>query len=296
LVGIFTHEASTEAMWVEWIEEWTRPAFAWQACCALIAARGSGRVSASSLDVLASCLNVIARLNTLLLAVLFSAFLGSCSPAGPDATRLNATASRVVRTTRRQTTQLVTLRTSKMTVETTPEHRFAKLGAGWTPASELAVGDRLVTHGTQDAALVGVDLRQVSPTPVYNLTVAKTHAYFVSEYALLVHNADCGEKSLEDIMKEQAEAVKNRQRALKERFNEQRRERKRQEIQQEHAAFQKQQRDKPRAPAQYVQRQGAWRPVLRLLLTRYSERFRQTEFVLRGKLHDSAVPDCRPSL
>ena len=57
---------------------------------------------------------------------------------------------------------------------------------------------------------------------VYNLTVEKTHAYFVSERALLVHNAGCGEKSLED-MREQAEAVAARQSALRARFLERQR-------------------------------------------------------------------------
>jgi hypothetical protein len=86
----------------------------------------------------------------------------------------------------------VTLRTSETTLVTTPEHPFAKLGAGWTSASALAVGDRIVTRGAHDATLVGVEQRQVPPTPVYNLSVEKTHAYFVSDRALLVHNAGCG--------------------------------------------------------------------------------------------------------
>jgi hypothetical protein len=104
---------------------------------------------------------------------------------------VTTTSARVTHTIRRVTTQLVTLRTSEVTVVTTPEHPFAKLGAGWTRAAELAVGDRIVTHDWQDAAIVEVEVREVPPTPVYNLSVAKTHAYFVSDQDLLVHNMDC---------------------------------------------------------------------------------------------------------
>jgi hypothetical protein len=108
---------------------------------------------------------------------------------------VSTTAARVTHTIRRVTTQLVTLRTSEATVVTTPEHPFAKVGAGWTRAAELAVGDRIVTRDLQDAAIVEVEVREAPPTPVYNLSVANTHAYFVSDRDLLVHNMDCAPDS-----------------------------------------------------------------------------------------------------
>jgi len=103
--------------------------------------------------------------------------------------------ARVTQTIRRVTTQLVTLRTSEATVITTPEHPFAKVGGGWTRAADLAVGDRVVTRASRDAAVVEVVVREAPPTPVYNLSVAKTHAYFVSAPGLLVHNVDCAPDS-----------------------------------------------------------------------------------------------------
>jgi hypothetical protein len=104
---------------------------------------------------------------------------------------LDAAASPVVHTTRRFTTRLVTLRTSQATVVTTPEHPFAKVGTGWTPAIELRVGDRIASRGSHDATVVQVEVREVSPTPVYNLSVAKTRSYFISDRDLLVHNVNC---------------------------------------------------------------------------------------------------------
>jgi hypothetical protein len=99
---------------------------------------------------------------------------------------------RVVGVTKKNTRTLVSIRTTDAVVGTTPEHPFAKVGAGWTPASQLAPGDRIVTRGAQDATLVAVKVREVPATPVYNLTVEKTHSYFVSDRALLVHNVGCG--------------------------------------------------------------------------------------------------------
>jgi intein/homing endonuclease len=77
-----------------------------------------------------------------------------------------------------------------MTLVTTPEHPFAKVGVGWTRAADLTRGDRVETAGGEHATVVGVEIREVQPTPVYNLTVSRTHAYFVGAQALLVHNTD----------------------------------------------------------------------------------------------------------
>jgi hypothetical protein len=74
---------------------------------------------------------------------------------------------------------------------TTPEHPFAKVGAGWTRAAALTRGDRIQTAAGGDATVLAVEIRAVQPTVVHNLTVSKTHAYFVGSRALLVHNTDC---------------------------------------------------------------------------------------------------------
>lgn len=105
-----------------------------------------------------------------------------------------ASSQRVLDITRRFTTRLVTITTSDGTVVTTPEHPFAKRGSGWTPAIQLAAGDLLERRDSEGATILSVQVRDVPPAPVYNLTVAKTHSYFVSSQDLLVHNTNCGKR------------------------------------------------------------------------------------------------------
>jgi hypothetical protein len=104
-------------------------------------------------------------------------------------------AARVEGVSRLVARRLVTVRTAAATVVTTPEHPFAKVGAGWTRAADLRRGDRVQTAGGGDTTILGVEVREVQPTVVHNLTVSKTHAYFVGSRALLVHNTDCGPSS-----------------------------------------------------------------------------------------------------
>lgn len=100
--------------------------------------------------------------------------------------------SSVLGTTRKTTTKLVTIRTSEGTVVTTPEHPFARFEGEWTPASQLTIADRLVSHASSTGArILDIQTRNVSATAVYNLTIDKTHAYFVGPERLLVHNVDC---------------------------------------------------------------------------------------------------------
>ena len=88
--------------------------------------------------------------------------------------------------------RLVVVSTSSVAVTTTPEHPFAKMGAGWTRAADLLRGDEIETASGGSATVIAAEAREVPPTAVYNLTVSKTHAYFVGAQALLVHNTDCG--------------------------------------------------------------------------------------------------------
>jgi hypothetical protein len=98
----------------------------------------------------------------------------------------------VLGTTEHVTTRLVTLRTRESTLVTTPDHPFAKIGTGWTHAGELRVGDRIETlPAPTGTPVLAIEVQQVPATLVYNLTVARTHAYFVGSDALLVHNVDC---------------------------------------------------------------------------------------------------------
>jgi hypothetical protein len=104
---------------------------------------------------------------------------------------LEATPAIVSQTTRRVTTSLVSIRTDSETLVTTPDHPFATLGKGWTPAGRLAIGDLIVDRSLRGARVLGVDARTVPPTEVYNLTVPKSHSYRVGKQGLLVHNVNC---------------------------------------------------------------------------------------------------------
>lgn len=117
----------------------------------------------------------------------------SCSDRSPAVTApIEASPSRVLQTTRRATTQLVTLRTETSTLVTTPDHPFAKVDSGWTPAARLRVGDTIHVRGSgRGTKVLELSVREVPPTPVYNLTVDRTHTYFVGSQDLLVHNVSC---------------------------------------------------------------------------------------------------------
>ncbi len=63
-------------------------------------------------------------------------------------------------------------------------HRFWMAGQGWAMAQDLKPGDVLRTLGgiaTIAAATAGAEV------PVFNLTVASDHTYFVGAHDVLVH-------------------------------------------------------------------------------------------------------------
>jgi hypothetical protein len=96
---------------------------------------------------------------------------------------------------------------------TTPDHPFAKAGGGWTPAGALVVGDEIQALKGGPARISAIDVRQTEATPVYNLTVAKTHAYFVGQESLLVHNTDCSaRRPLSEHLAEERERERERER------------------------------------------------------------------------------------
>jgi large subunit ribosomal protein L14 len=98
--------------------------------------------------------------------------------------------ARVVATVSRQTRALVNLRTAAGLTQTTQDHPFAKKGSGWTPASELRVGDEIVTAAAEaPVKVLAVENQAVAPLRVYNFSVEPSHAYFVGTEAMLVHNA-----------------------------------------------------------------------------------------------------------
>ncbi|AOP36254.1 hypothetical protein A0128_19700 [Leptospira tipperaryensis] len=74
-------------------------------------------------------------------------------------------------------------------VETTNTHPFYIDGKGWVKAEKLQVGDKSILSNEERLTLhsIEIELRQ---TTVYNFQVENAHTYFVSDVAILVHNAD----------------------------------------------------------------------------------------------------------
>jgi len=79
-----------------------------------------------------------------------------------------------------------------------PNHAFWVDGgpglrrAGWLQAGQLRPGDRLRTAGGKAVTVVRVRWN-VGSAPVYTLTVARDHTFFVGRAQVLVHNADNAE-------------------------------------------------------------------------------------------------------
>jgi len=74
------------------------------------------------------------------------------------------------------------------TIVTTPNHPFYTIAEAWIPAGQLQVGD-LVRRADSSYGMVEAITFVYQPQPMYNLTVATAHTYFVGEGQWLVHNA-----------------------------------------------------------------------------------------------------------
>jgi hypothetical protein len=102
----------------------------------------------------------LARWNVLVFAPLFCTLIFGCSPPEPAATTLRPAMSRILQTTLRLTTEIVTLRTTETPVVTMPDHPFARLGAGWTAASGAsAAAQDCSTRGAHAVAVVASERR-----------------------------------------------------------------------------------------------------------------------------------------
>jgi hypothetical protein len=77
-------------------------------------------------------------------------------------------------------------------IGTTGEHPFWVIGKGWTPAKELRLSDRLLSHDGQAVEVLGVEHTGRYET-VYNLEVEEDHTYFVGAHtwgwSVWAHNA-----------------------------------------------------------------------------------------------------------
>lgn len=75
-------------------------------------------------------------------------------------------------------------------IETTDDHPFYVVDAGWTRTLALNAGDRIETYGHGEVVVESiVDLNTVAPT--YNFTIADFNTYYVTEQNVLVHNENC---------------------------------------------------------------------------------------------------------
>ncbi|MGW3851296.1 polymorphic toxin-type HINT domain-containing protein [Streptomyces fagopyri] len=73
----------------------------------------------------------------------------------------------------------------------TASHKFHVVDRGWTPVSDLHVGDRLRTpDGSAHPVTALLDRSGLTPRTVYDLTVDDLHTFFVLAGAtpILVHN------------------------------------------------------------------------------------------------------------
>jgi hypothetical protein len=89
----------------------------------------------------------------------------------------------------RKTDVLVDLYVDGEVISTTGEHPFCVPDKGWVEAKDLVVGSLLQTA---DGRVVDVDRleKREGKFEVYNFNVEGFHTYFVSEFGVLVHNAD----------------------------------------------------------------------------------------------------------
>jgi hypothetical protein len=75
-------------------------------------------------------------------------------------------------------------------IETTPEHPFYTLEAGWLDAEDLEPGMHVPSASGEPGEVSSVDFA-ARPAIMYNLTVEVAHTFFVGEGEWLVHNTGC---------------------------------------------------------------------------------------------------------
>jgi hypothetical protein len=81
---------------------------------------------------------------------------------------------------------VIKIRIGEHEIRATPIHRFWKVGQGWVMARDLRPGDQVRALG-EVAVVKTVQSDRVEP--VFNLTVMKSHSFFVGENGLLVHDS-----------------------------------------------------------------------------------------------------------
>ncbi len=104
--------------------------------------------------------------------------------------------------------RILELGVGSLVIRTSSEHPFYVLGSGWTPASRLRVGDRLLGH---DGRAVAVEALNDTGRHerVYNVRVQDYHTYFVGAedwgFSVWAHNAGCGPELAGEALAKDAE-------------------------------------------------------------------------------------------
>ena len=144
---------------------------------------------------------------------------GAGEPGGTGIERSPAlVAQRVSATTRREAFRLVRLETEREVFHATPEHPFATPGSGWINAGRLAPGDWVVSERLGAVRLSSVHSEPTAqPVPVFNLSVASSHAYFVGTDRVLVHNTSCEDNREDDHGDDASESSEALERLIHER-------------------------------------------------------------------------------
>ena len=100
----------------------------------------------------------------------------------------------VVQTFVNETNELVHIKVSGEEIISTPTHPFWVPEKGWTDAIQLRAGDRLQLLNGEYVIVEQVQHEILeAPVTVYNFEVEDFHTYYVSDSAILVHNA-CGQQ------------------------------------------------------------------------------------------------------
>ena len=94
---------------------------------------------------------------------------------------------------------LITLKSGEL-IQATDEHPLYVQSQGWRDAKLLKKGDRLYLQGKGSVRIASIK-RETRQEKVYNLTVARNHTYYVGRDGVLVHNAGCVSKEVDDLFK-----------------------------------------------------------------------------------------------
>ena len=115
----------------------------------------------------------------------------------------------VVQTFVRETSELVHIKVNGEEIITTPTHPFWVPEKGWTDAIQLRAGDRLQLLNGEYVIIEQVQHELLeSPVTVYNFEVEDFHTYYITETQILVHNANCGFDSDQQIIVQWAKEYK----------------------------------------------------------------------------------------